>query len=303
MAEVGEGFAANTGALTDDDSVSPMAIMIASSVESRGEITYNPRPAPVLVEDIGFSYPSGFRAIESLSFEIAAGEIVAIVGPSGCGKSTLLRILAGLTEPTKGRIERRYDPARHGCALVFQEDTLLPWMTTKDNVGLYNRFHRLRSIEDKQRVAHLLAMVGLTDFADYLPGKLSGGMRRRVAMLQAVAASPALLLMDEPFSALDEPTRIAIHGDVHRIIKELNMSAVIVTHDLGEAITLSDRVLLLTRAPARVFAMHKVPFGRERNMLELRSSPEFLDLYGELWAQLKLQLADGRVNSAGRDAT
>ena len=133
-------------------------------------------------------------------------------------------------------------------------------------------------------------MVNLLEFADYYPSQLSGGMKRRVAMLTAVVSRPDLLLLDEPFSALDEPTRIAIHGDLYMLIRTLKISAVLVTHDLAEALTLSDRVLLLSRAPAKIVSEHRAPFGVERNMFDLRGTPAFLEAYGRLWSTLKEQL-------------
>ena len=174
--------------------------------------------------------------------------------------------------------------------MVFQEDTLLPWLRVRDNVGLYYRFKHERGPQVAEHVNEMLGMVHLRDFADYYPSQLSGGMKRRVAMLTAVVSRPDLLLLDEPFSALDEPTRIGIHGDLYMLLRRLKISAVLVTHDLAEALTLSDRVLLLSRAPARIVTEYRPPFGIERNMFDLRAKPEFLDAYGKLWSQLKEQL-------------
>ena len=145
-----------------------------------------------------------------------------------------------------------------------------------------------------EHVDRLLAMVGLQDFADYYPAKLSGGMKRRVAVLTAVAPLPSLLLMDEPFSALDEPTRILVHGDIYRLVREFGISTILVTHDLGEAISLSDRVVLLSRAPARAVAQFATPFGRERDLLDIRRTPEFLEFYGKVWGELEQQIKAGR---------
>jgi ABC-type nitrate/sulfonate/bicarbonate transport system ATPase subunit len=178
--------------------------------------------------------------------------------------------------------------------MVFQEDTLLPWFRVRDNVGLYFKLHHKRGADVSKHVAGLLKMVGLSGFADYFPSQLSGGMKRRVSMLTAVAPLPDLLLLDEPFSALDEPTRIAIHQDLYRLIKEFGISAVLVTHDLAEAITLSDRVLMLSGAPARIISEVTVPFGHERDLMDLRGSPEFLRLYGHLWNELKREIDSRR---------
>jgi ABC-type nitrate/sulfonate/bicarbonate transport system ATPase subunit len=174
--------------------------------------------------------------------------------------------------------------------MVFQEDTLLPWLTVADNVGLFYRFRGRVRKEDRDHIADLLKMVNLEKFAGYFPYQLSGGMRRRAAMLTAIAPQPELLLLDEPFSALDEPTRISVHRDLYMLLRRLKISAVLVTHDLAEAISLSDRILVLSRPPAHVVEEIPVRFGIERNMLDLRDSPEFLRLYGHLWQALKEQL-------------
>jgi ABC-type nitrate/sulfonate/bicarbonate transport system ATPase subunit len=222
---------------------------------------------------------------------------LAVVGPSGCGKSTLLRLLAGLMPPTDGHMERNFGHRGanlHGCTMLFQEDTLLPWFKVRDNVGLFHRLHHKRGREVSEHITHLLSMVGLSEFADYYPSQLSGGMKRRIAMLQAVAPLPDLLLLDEPFSALDEPTRIAIHAELYMLIREFGMSAILVTHDLAEAITLSDRVLMLSRVPAQIVSEYEIPFGKERHLMDLRASDEFLRLYGQLWDRLRLQIQTGR---------
>jgi len=184
--------------------------------------------------------------------------------------------------------------------MVFQEDTLLPWLKVRQNVALSARFARQRGAEVQRRVDYLLEMVGLGGFGDYYPLKLSGGMKRRVAVLTAVAALPEMLLLDEPFSALDEPTRIAVHQDLHRLIREFGIAALLVTHDLGEAITMADRVVMLSRTPARVVGEYVTTFGRDREMLELRDRPEFLELYGALWHDLRLEIG-GRSSDINKD--
>jgi NitT/TauT family transport system ATP-binding protein len=245
------------------------------------------------VEDVTYRYPGGgVTALEGMSMTIPSRSCVAIIGPSGCGKSTLLQLLAGLKSPDRGDISwPDPPPGVHPIAMVFQTDTLLPWLTAAENVALHYRFRRkARSPEVKAWVKELLAIVGLTDFADAYPYQLSGGMRRRVAFLVAVAARPATLLLDEPFSSLDEPTRVAIHQDVLRIIDELEMTVVLVTHDLAEAITLSDEIVIMTRRPGHLLSRHTVPFGRNRNPYELRQRREFLEFYGTLWRELSSQM-------------
>lgn len=249
-------------------------------------------PPLVSAQHIGFAYEgTGTRAIGDLSFELAAGDVLSVVGPSGCGKSTLLRIISGLRQPSDGTLARRFQRGeRHGCSMVFQEDTLLPWLNVEDNVALYYRFRGERGASAKQHVTELLTMVKLSDYAKFFPYQLSGGMRRRVAILAAIAPLPQLLLLDEPFSALDEPTRIAIHSELHMLLKRFNIAAVLVTHDLTEAISLSDRVFILSRPPATLVEEVKVPFGPDRNMYDLRDNAEFLGIYGQLWRKLKEQI-------------
>jgi NitT/TauT family transport system ATP-binding protein len=248
--------------------------------------------------DVGFTFRSGTLALSHLSLDIQGdGAITAIVGPSGCGKSTLLRIIAGLIKPTAGRTVSNFDagPDRHPIGMVFQQDTLLPWLTVRDNVAVFFRMRRRGSSrsEVRQWVEELLDMVGLEEFADAYPNQLSGGMRRRVAFMAAAASRPQLLLLDEPFSSVDEPTRIQIHQQVHRVVRRLQMGAVIVTHDLAEAISLSDTVAILSARPGRVAKVREVALGQARDMLELRDRREFLELYGELWRDLSQQIGAG----------
>jgi ABC-type nitrate/sulfonate/bicarbonate transport system ATPase subunit len=248
------------------------------------------------IQDVGFEYPTGVTALSGLDVTIPTGSSVAIVGPSGCGKSTLLQLLAGLRTPTSGRITWPPFPSGvHPISMVFQTDTLLPWLTAADNVALYFRLgqtgKRVQKADARARVDALFEMVGLQDFRKAYPYQLSGGMRRRIAFMTAVAPQPAVLLLDEPFSSLDEPTRVAIHQDVLRIMSELEMTVVLITHDLAEAITLCDEVVILTSRPGRVLNRHTVPFVRAtRNAIELRHTREFLDLYAVLWEELGSQI-------------
>jgi NitT/TauT family transport system ATP-binding protein len=274
-----------------------MVIVNSKEVNSVRNARREAAGLPILSTDkVGFTYPNGLRAVNDVSFDLLRGEIVAVVGPSGCGKSTLLRMIAGLELPTDGDVSRNLEGTdkdgqrRHPCTMVFQEDTLLPWLKVRQNVELSFRFQRKGGTEVREHVNRLLQLVGLEEFGDYFPLKLSGGMKRRVAVLTAIAPLPEILLLDEPFSALDEPTRIAVHDDLHQLIRNFGISALLVTHDLGEAITLADRVLLLSRGPGRIVGEFVIPFGRDRAMLDLRDRPEFLELYGSLWHDLKAEI-------------
>lgn len=257
------------------------------------------------VQGLGFSYPNGTVAIEALDFDIRAGRISGIVGPSGCGKSTLLHLLSGLSTPSKGRMVRaeQDSPGRHFLTMVFQQDTLHPWLRVIDNVKLYFRYHRHDAREIDERVKWLLELVGLADAASLYPYQLSGGMRRRVAFIAAIAPFPQVLLLDEPFSSLDEPTRVAIHQDVFDTVRRLGIATVIVTHDLAEAASLCDDVTIFSARPARVAVRQDIPFGARREILSLRKEPEFLSMYGHLWDVLSRQILLGRQStqpSAGK---
>jgi len=260
----------------------------------------------IVLDGVSFSYPGGVRALGQLTLSIASNRVTGIAGPSGCGKSTMLYLLAGLYRPEGGKILWQTEPGasasgRHPLAMVFQKDTLLPWLTVSENVGFSFTFNRIDQAEAKSRVDWLLEMVGLSEFAKAYPYQLSGGMRRRVAFLTAVAPFPSVLLLDEPFSSLDEPTRVAIHQDVLTIIREMRMTVVLVTHDLGEAISLCDEVAILTRRPGSVASRYEIPFGAERNILDLRQDRLFLELYGQLWRELSRQLEPGSKRSGARD--
>ncbi len=248
----------------------------------------------VSLRNISLRYPTGLEAIRDLSLDIPCGGTTAIVGPSGCGKSTLLRIVAGLIAPTSGSVITEFDRHRdrHPVSLVFQEDTLLPWLTARANAGLFFRFHPgvISKAELRSRVDDLLAMVGLEHFADAYPGELSGGMRRRLAFLAGVAPNPQLLLLDEPFSSVDEPSRVQIHEEVRNVIARRRMTTLLVTHDLAEAITLADRVVILSSRPATVYTVQEAAFDRSTDILALRNTPEYVAEYGKLWDALSSQI-------------
>jgi NitT/TauT family transport system ATP-binding protein len=228
---------------------------------------------------LGFHRPSGLHVLAGIDLAVRPGEVVAVVGPSGCGKSTLLSLLAGLLDPTAGTLTR----ADGRLTLMFQEETLLPWRTVERNVSFGLERLGLPREERAARVGRLLAMVGLDEFARARPDTLSGGMRRRAQFATCVAPHPRVLLLDEPFSALDEPTRVGLHADVLRVVHELGIAVVLVTHDISEAITLADRVVVLTSRPGTVQQIVPVPLGAERDVYTLRETSAYQDLYQALW--------------------
>jgi NitT/TauT family transport system ATP-binding protein len=261
---------------------------------------------------VTYSYEtSGAPALKDVNLEIPAGEITAIIGPSGCGKSTLLSLLANLRQPTAGDITWDDSAVREVKAsggrlltMVFQKDTVLPWLTVEGNVGFGLRYlPGVNRKEKAERTEELLDMGGLTDVARKYPYQLSGGMRRRVAFLAGVAPHPRLLILDEPFSSLDEPSRVGIHADVLSVVQRLQMTVVIVTHDLGEAISLSDSVYMLSRGPGNIIKHEQMPFYADRDVFEIRQTEAYQSMYATLWETLSEQSwsrrGAGRTASAG----
>lgn len=254
------------------------------------------------LEGISYWYPTGLPVLNSVDLEVRAGEVVAVVGPSGCGKSTLLSIIADLRQPTEGVVTWHDLPGaangngKRRLSLVFQRDTVLPWRTVEQNIAFGLKYIDISDKERKERVDRLLALGRLTDFRSHYPKQLSGGMRRRVALLTGVAPLPEVLLLDEPFSGLDEPTRVGVHSDLLEIVYELNLTVIIVTHDIGEAISLADRILVLTKRPSRISWSLDTSIGRPRDLLSLRATEQYSDLYAATWSHL------WRVNSGGAPA-
>lgn len=255
------------------------------------ESTKSPSEGTVSFKKVSYHYPNGVQAVSNLDLDFEVNSRVAIVGPSGCGKTTLLHLLTGLRTPTGGELRRpAWSSHQHPMSMVFQSDTLLPWLTASENVAQHFLYKRASRKYVAARAHELLTMVGLQDFADAYPYELSGGMRRRIAFLAAVAPKPGALLLDEPFSSLDEPTRVALHADALKIMAEVEMTVVLVTHDLAEAITLSDEVVLMSARPCSVAERHTVHTRRDLDPIALRQDPDFLSLYGRLWEGLSRQI-------------
>jgi NitT/TauT family transport system ATP-binding protein len=217
------------------------------------------------------------RVLDRVTFEARPGEFVALVGPSGCGKTTILRCIAGLQEVSTGLVtigEKRLEGVDRGVAMVFQSDSLFPWRTVWANIAFGLEIRRYDRATIRQVVRDLIGLVGLIGFEDAYPHQLSGGMRQRVNLARALAVDPHLLLMDEPFSALDMLTRMAMQGELLRIWSSKRKTVLFVTHQVEEAVFLADRVLLLSSRPGRVWKDVPVPFGRPRDD-RLRHTPEF----------------------------
>jgi len=219
-------------------------------------------------------FSSGNRALSGTDLEVKDGEFLAIVGPSGCGKSTLLRLIAGLVTPTGGLIARsRIDGGIPRCGFVFQSPTLLPWRNVQDNVRLPSELAGEPASKAREHARELLDLVGLGEVLESYPAQLSGGMRMRVSIARALAIRPALLLLDEPFAALDDITRNRLQEDLLRLRRLQGFTTVLVTHNIAEAAFLADRVLVMTSSPGRIHAEAILPFGPDRDA-ELRTSPE-----------------------------
>jgi len=254
----------------------------------------------VEVDDVTVAFESHGRrvvALERISLQVPAGEFLCLVGPSGSGKSTLLRVVAGLLRQTSGTV--RIDAERPGTpatAMVFQEHALLPWRTVLANVafGLENR--GVPRAEREARAREMLALVGLSRFARHYPHQLSGGMKQRVGIARALANDPEVLLMDEPFAALDAQTRTIMQEEVLRIWATLGKTVIYVTHSLEEALLLGDRVVLMTARPGRVSQVFPVDLGRPRG-LEVRASQAYGVLLEKIWAQLREEV----VRAMGED--
>lgn len=231
------------------------------------------------------------RALEDVSFQVDAGSFVSIVGPSGCGKSTLLNILAGLETPTSGRVfldEAEIKGTTDRIGYMPQKDQLFPWRTIWGNVTIGLEIQKKKKPQDLRRIRALLQRYGLSEFEKSLPSQLSGGMRQRCALIRTLATDPGLLLLDEPFSALDYQTRLAVSDDIHTIIRREGKTAMLVTHDISEAISMSDRVVVLSARPGRVKSVHDLMQLQELSPMERRDHPLFHRFFNDIWKELDL---------------
>jgi len=263
---------------------------------NRPEIEPRAAPAPPAVAfrdvTIQFDTPSkGVHvAVTDITIDIPEGRFVAIVGPSGCGKSTLLNAAAGLLVPNHGQVEIFGAPLQGintHATYLFQQDALLPWCTVLDNVMLGPLFEGMKRGDAARLARDWLQRVGLAAFADRFPHQLSGGMRKRVAIAQTWIVDPQILLMDEPFSALDVQVRQMMETELLNLWQGSNKTVLFVTHDLEEAIALSDEVIVLSAGPARIKGVYPVPLARPRDVAEIRLDPRFDSLYRRIWGDLR----------------
>jgi NitT/TauT family transport system ATP-binding protein len=255
------------------------------------------RPA-IRIRDL-YKRFGGLTAIDGVSVEIAHGEFFMIVGPSGCGKTTLLRILAGLETVTAGTIEiETPNSQRPVNSMIFQGDSIFPWMTVWNNAAYGLKMRGVPSATIKDVVGHYLERTGLTRFAGYYPHQLSGGMRQRVSIARAFANDPEILLMDEPFSALDAQNKLLLQEELLRIWEEHKKTVVFITHSVDEAVLLGDRIMVMTAQPGKVKAMVDVPLARPRNVMDLQKEPAYGELIHRIWSSLREEVQRARQQEA-----
>ena len=243
------------------------------------------------INDVSYVYHSPIgetKAIDKLNFSIKKGEFVSIIGPSGCGKTTILSLIAGLLKPTTGNILLENKPVIVGSSdlgYMLQKDQLFPWRTIEKNLSLPLEVKGIKTKENKAYGLELLSKYGLGDFIKKYPDQLSGGMRQRVALIRTLVSHPKLLLLDEPFSALDYQTRLSVADDVYKIIRGENKTAILVTHDISEAISLSDRVIVLTNRPAKVKNVYDITLSAD-SPLKRRELADFSKWFEILYKEL-----------------
>ena len=247
----------------------------------------------IAIRDLSKTFTAGPRevpAVSRVSFDVHDKEFVAIVGPSGCGKSTILNMIGALLAPSAGEIlvdgERVGARAARQVGYVFQKDTVFPWRTVEQNIALGLEYRGVAPAEIRARVREAVALAGLEGFEEAFPATLSGGMRQRVALMRSLIVNPEILLMDEPFGALDTHTKLNLHAELLGIWGARLQTVVFVTHDLSEAITLADRIVVMTRRPGRVKLVYEVKLPRPRDVIRLRETAEYLREYGEIWHAL-----------------
>ena len=250
-------------------------------------------PPKVSVSGLSIAF-GATRALDRVSLTVNDGEFVSIVGPSGCGKSTMLNVIAGLLTPAEGSTHvagMGGNGAGSRIGYMFQKDTLLPWATALENVCLPMD---VRGTRDAQKARALMQMVDLVGFEAHYPNQLSGGMRKRVQLARLLAQDPEVLLMDEPFGALDAQTRLIIQEEFLKIWERQRKTVLFVTHDLQEAIALSDRVVLISARPGRIKATYSVDLARPRHIEATLAHPRFMTLFQEIWASLKQEVLAAR---------
>jgi len=278
--------------------VNPSRLKNTTMTDGSDEIVRSgPSKEPLLVvEGLAKRFPRlDYRVLSDVSFKVPAGGFTTVIGPSGCGKTTLLRIVGGLESPTAGRItiggEPSVGPARNKT-MVFQHFNLYPWRTAIDNIAYGLELQGVSKEERRSRAREYLSLVGLDGFENHYPGELSGGMQQRVGIARALAVEPELLLMDEPFGALDALTREHLQTELQKICAQAGVAVLFVTHSIDEAIYLSDDVLVMGTKPGRIVRELAIDLPRPRWTYDARAEPTFAETRAELWSELEQELSD-----------
>ena len=283
--------------------------MLETARATAGEVsrpTEGPAPLSLSLRNVTKDYelPTGpLSVVEDVTIEVTGGEFLALVGPSGCGKSTILRMMAGLIPPSSGAV--LYNGAPIGgvnmdCAMVFQSFALLPWLSVLENVQLGLDARGLPAEERRRRANFYIDKVGLDGYEEAYPRELSGGMKQRVGFARALAVEPKILLMDEPFSALDVQTRVLMHDELLKLWADSGACVVFVTHDLEEAIALADKVCVLTSSPATLKSVYTVDIPRPRVASEIRFDERFLEISKTIWEDLRTEVLRGASRDEAR---
>ncbi|MGF6600210.1 NitT/TauT family transport system ATP-binding protein [Paraburkholderia sp. GAS448] len=254
--------------------------------------------APLAAHRVGKSYGEDDgelnQVIGDISFSLGAGEIVSLVGPSGCGKTTLLNLLSGLTQPTRGAVMWHGEPLKDvpkGIGYMLQKDMLMQWRTALANVTLGLELSGMPRAQSEKKAHAMLGKVGLAPYYDYYPSALSGGMRQRVALARTLVTDPDVILLDEPFAALDFQTKVVLESDMARLVRSEGRSVLLITHDVEEAVSLSDRVIVLTHRPSRIKEIHEIDLSGDRSdMMAARDAPGFTAHVREIWSQLDVRM-------------
>ena len=236
------------------------------------------------LKNIGKKYQAKngeIEALKNVNLKVQEGEFVSIIGPSGCGKSTLLSIIAGLEKQTSGEVLKKGE-----IGYMLQTDSLLPWRTIYKNVLFGLEIRKIKTLENEKYAQELLKKYNLYEFKEKYPNQLSGGMRQRVALIRTLAINPDILLLDEPFSALDYQTRLAVSDDVWKIIKKEKKTTIMITHDVAEAISMADRVVVLSNRPAKVKSIYNIEMMNKSTPIGNRNKEEFKDYYDKIWKDI-----------------
>ena len=273
------------------------ATMMEDPEPGAGHKRHAPTAAPAIrFADVRLAFPGNdqdVQVLDGVSFDVTPGAITTVVGPSGCGKTTLLRLASGLTQATQGLVSCHGEPVtglNTKVGYVTQDSNLFPWLTAIGNAEFPLAIRGVPPRERREKALHWLRLVGLDGFEDHYPSQLSGGMQKRVSIVRTLIYEPAVVLLDEPFGALDAQTRMSLHHELLELWREKRSSMLFITHDLVEAITLSDRIVVMTRRPGRVKEIYEVPLARPRNVFEIFLEPGFDAAYAALWKHFKSEL-------------